>query len=294
MSTPSLQGKVALVTGATNGIGKVTALELARMGAEVVIVGRSRAKTEVVLAELRQQSGSPHLSSLVGDLSLMADVRRVAAEFSAGHSRLDILVNNAGAAYTERQMTKEGLELTFALNHMSYFVMTTLLLDLLKASAPARIISVSSDAHRMGGGTLKTDDLQSKKWGMGGFNAYSQTKLMNVMFTYALARRLAGTGVTANAVHPGAVKTGFGGNTTGVIGGVFKFIMRYLAPLTPEQGADTSIYLASSPEVEEVTGKYFDKRKAVQSAPGSYDEAAQEALWAASEAIARKSAPVGV
>lgn len=273
-----MNNKVVLITGATNGIGRVAALELAKMGARVVIVGRSREKTEAVRQEIQAAGGSA--DSLLADLSALDEIRRLAAEFRARYDRLDVLLNNAGAIFARRQTTADGFEMTFALNHLSYFLLTNLLLDVLKASAPARIINVSSDAHRSA--QMNFDDLQHEKsYGMGGFQAYGRSKLANVLFTYELARRLAGTGVTANALHPGFVATGFGRNMPGLMNRVMGIMHRFA--LTPEQGAQTLIYLASSPEVEGMTGKYFDKNRPVRSSPASYDEAAQKRLWDISE-----------
>jgi NAD(P)-dependent dehydrogenase (short-subunit alcohol dehydrogenase family) len=275
-----MDGKTVLITGATNGIGKVAALELAKKGANVVIVGRNPAKTSETVAEIKAGSGNPNVEMIVADLSSMAEVRKVADAFKASHSRLDVLINNAGAVFADRQKTVDGYEMTFAFNHLAYFLLTNLLLDTLKASAPARIVNVSSAAHT--NGVLNFDDLDSKKnYGMGGFRAYGLSKLANIMFTYELSRRLEGTGVTANVLHPGLVGTGFGMNNNRLM----KFAMRLIAPfsLTPEQGADTIIYLASSPQVIGVSGKYWDKRKAIQSASVSYDETAQKKLWAVSE-----------
>lgn len=278
-----MNGKTILITGATNGIGKVTALELAKMGASVVIVGRSQSRTESVASEIKVTSKNDAVDTLIGDLSSMADARQVADEFKRKHQRLDVLVNNAGAVFNTRQETVDGYEMTFALNHLSYFLLTNLLLDTLKASTPARIVNVSSDAHR--GFTLDFDDLQNKKhYGTGGFGAYGRSKLANVLFTYELARRLAGTGITANVLHPGFVATGFGHNNGRAMALIMGVIHRLFA-LTPEQGAETTIYLASSPQVEDITGKYFDKCKAVQSSPQSYDEAAARRLWEISESL---------
>lgn len=276
-----MDGKVVLVTGATNGIGKVTALELAKMGAAVVVAGRNSARTQAVVGEIRAASGNPNVEGLVADLSVMAQVRQLADEFKAQHDRLDVLVNNAGAVFSQRGETDDGYEMTFALNHLNYFLLTNLLLDVLKASAPARIINVSSDAHRMTRG-LNFDDLnRKKKYPMMGMAAYGDSKLANVLFTYELARRLQGTGVTANAVHPGAVATGFAHNTPGLLDRVMRVMHRF--SLTPEEGARTMIYLASSPEVEGINGKYFEKMKAVQSSKASHDEEAARRLWEISE-----------
>jgi NAD(P)-dependent dehydrogenase (short-subunit alcohol dehydrogenase family) len=275
-----MQGKIVLVTGATNGIGKVTALELAKMGATVVIVGRDRAKSEATLKEIQAQSGSTHVDMLLGDLSLMADVRRVAAEFKQKYDRLDVLVNNAGALFSERQETAEGIEMTFALNHLSYFLLTVLLLDVLKSSAPSRIINVSSRVHA--DAPLDFDDLQNKKnYGRNGLRVYGQSKLANVLFTYELARRLEGTNVTANALHPGIIGSGFGLNSKGMM--KFAMTMYSILARPPEEGAKTQIYLASSPEVEGITGKYWVKSKVVPSSKDSHDTAAQRRLWEISE-----------
>ncbi len=279
-----LDGRVVLVTGATNGIGKVTALELAKLGARVVIVGRDSARTQATANDIRDRSGQAAVDTLVADLSVMNEVRRLADTFKARYDRLDVLVNNAGAVFAQRRETDDGYEMTFALNHLSYFLLTNLLLDVLKASAPARIVNVSSGAHTSAKG-INFDDIHSTKaYGMGGFAAYSQSKLANILFTYELARRLAGTGVTANVLHPGFVATGFGRNSAGLMNRIMGVLHRFA--LTPEEGARTTIYLASSPEVEGVTGQYFDKCRAVRSSRASYDEDAQRRLWALSEQMA--------
>ncbi|HEY3343731.1 MAG TPA: SDR family oxidoreductase [Anaerolineaceae bacterium] len=276
--------KVVLITGATGGIGKVTALELAKKGATLVGVGRSPAKTEAAAREIRELSGSSRVDFLVADLSSLAQVRRLAAEFLARYPRLDVLINNAGAVFSTRQETVDGYEMTFAFNHLAYFLLTNLLLERLKASAPVRIVNVSSAAHTFG--PMNFDDLQSQHYSMSGFRAYGQSKLANVMFTYALARRLQGSGVTVNALHPGTVNTGFGKNNPGWM--KLGMAVSSLFSITPEQGAQTTIYLASSPEVEGVSGKYFDRCQPVRSSPASYDEAAQERLWQISEELTRE------
>ncbi len=272
-----MKGKVILITGATNGIGKATATELARLGATVVITARDLAKGHATLEEIRSKTGNSKLDLLLADLSSQAEVRRLAAEFKTKYSRLDVLINNAGGYFDTRTTTIDGLEYTFAFNHLAYFLLTNLLLDVLKGSAPSRIVNVSSDAQA--GAKLNFDDLQGEK--RYSFAAYGQSKLANVMFTYELARRLEGTGVSANVLHPGLVSTGFGSNSKsvlmrGMMGliGLFKPFM-----LPPERGAQTSVYLASSPEVEGVSGKYFDKKQAKPSNPVSYDQAAQKRLW---------------
>ncbi|MFQ5434771.1 MAG: SDR family oxidoreductase [Anaerolineae bacterium] len=273
-----MKDKMVLVTGANAGIGKVTAQDLAKMGAQVVMVARSRERGEAALADVRRASGSDRVDLLLADLSVQAEVRRLASEFREKYGRLDVLVNNAGALFTKRLESADGIEMTFALNHLGYFLLTNLLLDLLKASAPSRIVNVSSTAHTRA--ELNFDDLENKT-SFSGMNVYGQSKLANVYFTYELARRLAGTGVTANCLHPGFVASNFAKNN-GLLAKAGMLLMRPFA-ISPEKGAETSIYLASSPEVEGVTGKYFDKKQPVQSAAVSYDETAARRLWQISE-----------
>ena len=270
----SMKNKVVLITGGTGGIGKETALALVKMGAAVVIVGRNPQKTAAVTDEIRKASGNPTVEYLLGDLAIQADVRRVAQEFRSHHNRLDVLVNNAGAVFMSREESQDGIEMTFALNHLNYFLLTHLLLDQLKASAPARVINVSSAAHM--GGKMNFDDLELRHT-YNGWKAYSQSKLANVLFTYELARRLKGSGVTANALHPGFVATNFGKSN----GGVFQpfFRLAQIAAISPHAGAQTSVYLASSPEVEGVTGQYFDKKKAVNSSALSHNAEDAQRLW---------------
>jgi NAD(P)-dependent dehydrogenase (short-subunit alcohol dehydrogenase family) len=273
----AMQDKICLITGATLGIGRETALGLARRGAHVAIVGRDAHRTRAAAEWIGQEAGTKEVASLPADLSSLADVRRLAREFKARYSRLDVLVNNAGGIFTRREVTVDGFERTWALNHLSYFLLTQELLELLKASASARIVNVASTMHT--GGTIDFDDLQGER-SYGAIRAYGQSKLANVLFTYALARRLEGSGVTANCLHPGGVATGFGQNTPGAL----KLLMRLARPflITPEQGAATSIYLVSSPEVEGVSGGYFAKCKPADSSAASHDEALQEQLWALS------------
>ncbi len=280
-SDHQMNGKVVLVTGATNGIGKVTALELAKKGARVVITGRNLDKTRNTAGEIRMKSGNPDVDCLVADLSSQAQVRQLANDFRQRYNRLDVLVNNAGAIFGHRQVTIDGYEMTFAFNHLAYFLLTNLLLDRLQASAPARIVNVSSAAHLMA--QLDFNDLQTVHYRYGGYQAYGRSKLANVMFTYALARRLEGTGVTANALHPGVVNTGFGKNNGGMMRLAMNAFSRF--QITPEEGAQTSIYLASSPDVEGVSGKYFADSQPARSSPVSYDEAAQTRLWETSAAM---------
>ncbi|RIK40745.1 MAG: short-chain dehydrogenase [Chloroflexi bacterium] len=284
-----MTGKICLVTGATNGIGKATAQALAQMGATVVIVGRNPAKCAAVVSEIKQISGNDAVAALVADLSIMAEVRRVADQFKAKYPQLHVLVNNAGAAFGKRQVTAEGFERTFALNHLSPFLLTTLLLDTLKASAPARIVNVSSDSHK--GAHLDFDDLQSEK-GNFVFNAYGRSKLAVILFSYELARRLSGTAVTANVLHPGLVRTGFASNLGAAPSAVIGFFMRF-AGVTPAQGAQTSLYLATSPAVANVTGKYWEKSKAAPSGRATYDEATWTRLWEASDKMVEARATAG-
>jgi NAD(P)-dependent dehydrogenase (short-subunit alcohol dehydrogenase family) len=270
-----MKNKIVLITGATNGIGKAAALEIAKQGANLILVGRDKAKTETVANELRGASGNKNIEFLLADLSSQRDIHKLAADFKAKHSRLDVLINNAGGFFDTRQTTVDGLEYTFAFNHLGYFLLTNLLLDTLKASSPARIINVSSGAQALG--KIVWDDLQLSK-NYGGMKAYYQSKLANVMFTYELAKHLINTGVTVNALHPGVVNSGFGSGVGGFAGFAFGLIKRFQA-ISPEQGADTVVYLATSPEVEGVTGKYFDKRKEKKTNPLSYDDAANKRLW---------------
>jgi NAD(P)-dependent dehydrogenase (short-subunit alcohol dehydrogenase family) len=273
-----MQGKTVLVTGANQGIGKATAIALARKGARVVIVSRNADKGGAALAEVQAASPQREGELLVADLSSQAEVRRLAAEFRARHARLDVLVNNAGVIVPERHTTVDGIEETFAVNHLAPMLLTLELMDLLKASAPARVVTVSSEAHR--GASMHWDDLQFRSHKYRSFKAYGQSKLANILFTYELARRLDGTGVTANALHPGVIGSGFGQTYPGALSVLIKIARPFL--LTPEEGAATSVYLASSPEVEGMTGQYFSKCRPVRSNAVSYDVASQRKLWALS------------
>ena len=272
-----------MITGANAGIGKVAALELAKQGHHIVMVCRSQERGRAAQAEIKAASGNEQVDLLIADLSVQADIRQLAATFKQDYERLDVLVNNAGAIFDKRQETADGLELTFALNHMGYFLLTDLLLDMLKANAPARIINVSSDAHHRG--SLNFDDLQHEK-SYSGFSVYSDSKLANVLFTYELARRLEGSGVTANTLHPGFVNTNFGSTMSSIPAFFIGIISRFFA-IAPDKGAETIIYLASSPEVEGATGKYFVKKKATRSSSESYDEAVAKRLWEISEQLIR-------
>jgi NAD(P)-dependent dehydrogenase (short-subunit alcohol dehydrogenase family) len=273
-SMAHMQGKVCLVTGATSGIGAVTAHALARQGATVVVVARQAERGTATVRHIMQQTGQANVALLLADLSAQAQVRQLAAAFQRRFDRLDVLLNNAGALFTKRLLSADGLEMTLALNHLGYFLLTHLLLDTLKASAPARIVNVASNAHHQG--QINFADLQGEHR-YGGWRAYCQSKLANILFTYELARRLHGTDVTANAVHPGFVATGFGHNNQGVLARLIR--LAQLTALSPEQGAETLIYLASSSEVAGVTGKYFVKKRPVQSSRASYNQAVAQRLW---------------
>ncbi len=275
-----MTGKTVLVTGANSGIGKVTARELAKMGATVVMVARSRERGEQALAEVKKASQNGNVELMLADLSSQQSTRALAAQFKASHDRLDVLVNNAGAVFGSRRESVDGLEMTFALNHMGYFLLTKLLLDMLQASAPARIVNVSSNAHTVG--AVNFEDLQREK-GYSAMQVYGQSKMMNILFTNELARRLEGTGVTVNSLHPGFVRSNFGRRNNGVFGSLLMPLVQLFA-ISEEKGAETQIYLASSPEVEGVTGKYFDKSKPVKTHPFAQDKAAQRRLWDVSEA----------
>ncbi len=271
MSTP-----VHLVTGATNGIGRVATLACAASGATVVFVGRNEDKCKALLAEL-EAAGNDRCSYLVADLSSLAEVRNVAERFLAAHDRLDVLINNAGAVFAERSETVDGIERTWALNHLAYFLLTNLLLDRLKASAPARIVSTASDAHK--GGSMDFDDLEfSDSYPQLGFAAYCRSKLANIQFTYALARRLEGTGVTAVAVHPGYVNSGFGLNNTGFFRSLLN-VSGSLFARSNEKGARGLIHCALSPEMAGVSGAYWMDYKRRASTGLARDEEVQEQLW---------------
>jgi len=275
---PSMAGKYVLVTGGTGGIGKATAAGLAALGARVGITGRDQGRAAAAAADIRAATGSRAVDIFAADMSSQAEVRRLAAQVLGTYPRLDVLVNNVGGFWAHRHVTADGLEHTFALNHLASFLLTSLLLDRLTASAPARIVTVSSGAHAQG--RLDFDDLQGER-NYSGQQAYSQSKLANVMFTYQLARRLAGTGVTATAAHPGVVATGFGTEDQAAHLGIMIRVARPFMK-TPAQGALTPVYLASSPEVEGVTGQYFAHRKPKASSKASYDAAAAARLWQAS------------
>ena len=275
-----MNGKVVLITGGTSGIGKAAAVELAGMGAEVVVTGRSAERGREAVGEIKARSGNDAVSLLLADLSAQAEVRKLAEEFREGHDRLDVLVNNAGVVNQKRTETSDGIEATLALNHLAPFLLTNLLLDALKESAPSRVVTTASEAERWG--RMNFDDLQSRKR-YSAFPVYGMTKLANIMFTIELAERLEGTGVTASCFHPGAVSTNFGSGNGGlgsILFNAFKPFMR-----SPEKGADTLVYLASSPDVEGMTGKYLSDRKLIAAKSVAYDAEARRKLWEASEGL---------
>ena len=270
-----LTGKIYLVTGATAGIGKVTASALAGQGAQLVVHGRNKAKTEETIQEIKASTGNQQVSYLLADFSDLDQVRTLAKNFQDRYQHLHLLVNNAGGFFNKRTPTPYGVELTFLVNHLAPFLLTNLLLDTLKNSAPSRIINVSSEAHRQD--QMDFENLDFKK-GYFGIKAYARSKLANILFTYQLARRLVGTGVTVNALHPGHIATDIWKTNFGLIGHALKRIMG-LFSLTPEEGAENSIFLAASPTLEGVNGKYFIKNEPAQSSPVSYDEETARRLW---------------
>jgi len=273
-----LAGRTVLVTGGSGGIGRATALGLAAMGAHLAITGRDRERTEAAAREIRA-AGTGQVDVFVADMSSQSEVRRLAGEVLGSLPRIDVLVNNVGGFWDTRHVTADGLERTFALNHLAPFLLTNLLLDRLQQSAPARVVTVSSGAHTMG--RIDFDDLGGER-SYSGMRAYSQSKLANILFTYELARRLGAGGVTANALHPGMVRTGFGAEDSGSLQRLFTPLMRPFMK-TPAQGAATSIYLASAPEVDGVSGGYFAGCRPKGSSKRSYDEATAARLWQASE-----------
>ena len=276
-----MQGKTIVATGTTSGIGEAAAVALAEMGARIVLIARDEARAKATIQKLEAKApGLGHRLHLA-DLSSMTETRKVGDAIAASEPRIDVLINNAGALFSNRRVTPEGLELTFALNHMAYFVLTEALCDKLVTSAPARIVSTSSVAHD--GATLDFNDLQSAK-GYGGLKVYGRSKLANILFTRELARRLAGTEVTANCLHPGVVKTRFGESSGGFAGLLIPFIRPFF--IAAEKGADTLVYLASSPEVADTTGGYFVKRKLTEPSAAARDDVAAKRLWIESEKLA--------
>ena len=277
----TMQGKTVLITGATNGIGLEAAVELARLGARVVMVGRDPARTEAAVAEVQRRSGSRDVSHLLCDFSSQASIRSLAADVLASVDRLDVLVNNAGGVNKARRLSVDGIEMTFAVNHLGYFLLTNLLRDLLVRSAPARVVTVASQSHRQG--TLDFADLGFEH-GYAIMKAYARSKLANVLFAAELARRLAGTGVTSNSLHPGVVATNIWSGAPAWTKPLIAILYRPFM-ITPAKGGATIVQLAASPELEGVTGKYFEKQVAVTPAPLAQDAALAKRLWEVSAAM---------
>jgi len=276
-----MQGKVVVITGGTSGIGQVSAEKLAAMGARIVLVARSKSRGEATLARLQEVAPAQAHRIHYGDVSRLADLNRLAAELRAAEPRIDVLINNAGAMFGQRQVTEDGLELTLATNHVSYFVLTHGLREQLAAAGSARIINTSSHAHHRG--QVDFDDLQYQR-NYKSFPAYCRSKLCNVLFTRALAKRLAGSGVTTNSLHPGFVNTRFADESGGWTGRAFGFLK--MVAISPEKGAETIIYLASSAEVAKASGLYFYKCKAVQPSKLAKDDAVAERLWSETARLA--------
>jgi NAD(P)-dependent dehydrogenase (short-subunit alcohol dehydrogenase family) len=271
----TMEGKICLVTGGTAGIGYYTALEIARMGATLIIIGRDRQKCISAVEAMRSETGNPAVDYLLADLASQVEIRAVAEQFLARHAHLDVLVNNAGAFFLRRKLSVDGIEMTLAVNHLAYFLLTNLLLEALQASPSARVVNVSSGSHVHA--QLDLNDLQMRKF-YNPLNAYARSKLANILFSYELARRMAGTHVTSNALSPGMVATE-----------IWKKVNPWLTPLiyplirligqAPLQGAQTGIYLATFPEVEGVTGKYYADKRSIRSSPASYDQQLAKRLW---------------
>ena len=275
-----MQGKVCLVTGASSGIGREIAKALASQGATVVTVSRGGGSGDEMTAQIRHETRNSDVTFMPADLSSMAEVRRLAERFKSRFDKLDVLVNNAGIFSSKRKLTEDSYERTFALNHLAPFLLTHLLSEPLVKSAPARIVTTSSRGESFG--KMHFDDLMLENYG--GWKAYGQSKLANLLFTYELSKRLLGTGVTANAFHPGGVATGFGLNNEGFVSFLFGTLVRPFLK-TPEQGAESGIYLASSPDAEGITGRYYIDKMPATSSKRSYDAAAQKRLWTESERL---------
>jgi NAD(P)-dependent dehydrogenase (short-subunit alcohol dehydrogenase family) len=281
-----LQGRVCLVTGATRGIGSAMAEGLAHMGAIVVAMGRSAERGQDLVSGIRQRTGNEDVHFLCADLASMAEVRGLARAFVDRWDRLHVLVDNAGTVFPTRRTTVDGYEEVFAVNHLAPFLLTSLLSPVLRGSAPSRVIVTSSYEHRRG--QMHWDNLQGERFYFSQ-QAYAQSKLANLLFVYELARRLEGSGVTVNAFNPGLVRTNICMDSGWLIGTVKRMMNRF-AGLSPEEGADTGIWLASSPDVEGVSGRYFQRRQAVHSSRASYDVASQQRLWHISEVLTGVSA----
>lgn len=261
-----MKNKIVLITGSTDGIGKQTALDLLGMGATVIVHGRDVSRCEKTVKEIKKVTENHHIDFFVADFSAFRRVRGLAEEIKQKYDRLDVLINNAGVIENRRKLTEDGYEMTFVVNHLAYFLLTGLLLDLLKKSAPSRIVNVSSMTHSS---SIDVTDLQGEKY-YSGYSAYSLSKLCNILFTYELARRLQGTGVTVNCLHPGVIDT--------------KLLRTNFSGRRPvSEGSKTSVYLATAPDLEKVTGKYFVDKKETRSASISYDSEMRNKLWEISE-----------
>ena len=284
MTAPDMKGKTVIITGGNSGIGLETAVGLAGAGATTIITARDADRAKAAVADIRARSGNEDVDAVLFDLASLGSTRKGAAELLDRCERIDVLVNNAGVVLSDRRESEDGLEMTFAVNHLGPFLLTELLLDRIRASAPARIVNVSSTAHRGARGGLDFDDLQSRK-NYRGMQVYSASKLANILFTIELARRLEGTGVTVNSLHPGTVATGYArdGDASGLLAFGVKIIKPFI--LTAEKGAQTSIYLASSPDVAGVTGQYFVKCRARPTSAAAKDVAAATRLWEESERL---------
>jgi NAD(P)-dependent dehydrogenase (short-subunit alcohol dehydrogenase family) len=278
-----MHGKTCVITGATSGIGREAALQLARQGASVILVGRDARRADAAVSWLKQRVPDADIAVRLADLARLDEVRRLADDLSRTVRRIDVLINNAGAMFDRHGLTPDGFERTFALNHMAYFVLSNLLLDKLKEAAPARIVSVASTAHR--GVTLDFSDLTGRRPAAKGWLAYRRSKLANILFTAELARRLAGSGVTANCLHPGFVASRFG-DENGIVMRVGLGLAKRFAAITPEAGARTITYLASAPEVAGITGRYFADCREVRPSAAATDAMAAGRLWQESSLLA--------
>ena len=270
-----MNGKVVMITGANSGIGKETAIELAKMGANIVMVCRSRERGEKALEKIKEMANSEKIELLIADLADQSSIRKMVERFKKSHDKLHVLINNAGVMLSKRTTTPEGYERTFAINHLGHFLLTNLVLDMLKASSPARIINVSSSAHKFA--KLNFDDIDNEHK-FSGFRTYANSKLFNILFSYELARRLEGTEVTVNALHPGVIRTNLGKDNTNKLIRLLSTIFR-LFMMSSKKGARTTVYLANSPDVENVNGKYFVNRKQKKSSKISFEQTLQNKLW---------------
>ena len=284
MPRVNMAEKVCLVTGGNSGIGKSVALGLAKMGATVVVVSRNKEKGETAVTDTVEKSGNKNVELIQADMSSQNSIHQLVNEFRARHEKLHLLINNAGVYLTKRSETEDGLESTFAVNHLGPFLLTSLLVDILKASAPSRIVNVTSDAHK--GARVNFDDLQGEKR-FSGWQAYGQSKLAMILYTHGLAKKLEGTGVTVNSAHPGVVRTNFAKNNGGLVMLGFRFLGMFF--ISPESAAKRILYVATSPDLEGVTGKYFTKMHEVKSSQESYDDDSARRLWQISEQLTHLS-----